>query len=99
MMLDFDDTMRLYESRLLAQYSLAEGGMITVTSAPDTSGCSRVLNVSPEWLFLFLEAEWFQSCTELRGLELSRALKMKGNACKLLSRWLEHCAGSSGTLH
>ena len=99
MMPDCDDTINLSETRLLDQYSLAGDGMITLTSAPDTSGSTRVLNVSPEWLFLFLEAEWFRSCMGLPGRELSRALRMKANTYKLLGRWLRTCAGSSGRLH
>ena len=94
-----DDTMVLSESRLLAQYSLAANGSITLVSRPDSSGSTRELNVSPEWLFLILEAEWFRSCMGLPGRELSRALEMKESAFRLLAKWLDTCAGSSGRLH
>ena len=99
MMPTCDDTMALSESRLLAQYSLRDSGLITLTSLPDSSGFTREMSVSPEWLFLILEAEWFRSCMGLPGRELSRALRMKANTYKLLGRWLHTCAGSSGKLH
>ena|SRR3990167_2360406 len=99
MMPTCDDTMALSESRLLAQYSLRDSGLITLTSLPDSSGSTREMSVSPEWLFLILEAEWFRSCMGLPGRELLRALEMKESAFRLLAKWLDTCAGSSGRLH
>lgn len=99
MMLTSDDTSLLIARRLSAQCSLKRGGSIMLVSQPDSSGSTRALSVSPEWLFLFLEAEWFRSVMELRGQELSHALQMKANTSKLLLKWLDTCAGSSGRLH
>lgn len=98
-LLTSDDTSHLSARRLRAQYSLSRGGWITLVSQPDTSGCTRALNLSPERLFLILEAECLRSSTGLRGLELRRVRQMKASACKLLAKWLDICAGSSGTLH
>lgn len=99
MMLTSDDTRLLCARRLRAQFSLARGGLITLVSKPDSSGSTRALSVSPEWLFLMLEAEWFRSCMGLHGRELLRALRLKESTLKLLLKWLDTCAGSSGRLH
>lgn len=99
MRLDCDDTTHLSRKRLRAQFSLRGPGTIMLVSAPDTSGFSRGLSVSPEWLFLILEAMYFKSLKGLRGQELSRARKMKASNFKLLENWLNTCAGSSGRVH
>ena len=99
MRLTCDDTTALCANRLRAQYSLRGRGLITLVSQPDSSGHTKELNVSPEWLFLILEGQYLQSFEGLRGQALSRAKRLKVNTFKLLERWLNMCAGSSGTLH
>lgn len=99
MKLDCDDTTHLCQKRLRAQFSLRGPGMIMLVSPPDTSGYSRGLSVSPEYLFLILEAVHFRSLKGLRGRALSRARKMKASNFKLLANWLHTCAGSSGRVH
>lgn len=99
MRLDCDDTTRLCQKRLRAQFSLRGPGTIMLVSPPDTSGYSKALSVSPEWLFLILEAIHFQSLKGLRGPALSRARKMKASNSRLLANWLNTCAGSSGRVH
>src|ERR1041384_1422477 len=95
----FDDTINLSESRLRAQYSAQPHGSITLVSRSGSMGSTRAMSISPAYVFLCLEAAYFESCRRPPGQDSAPVRITKANTLRFLRQWLGICCGNSGMSH